>query len=122
MKAMLVSFFVSAAALAETAPAAAAPGFLGGPNGMSPLIPLMVIFGIFYFLMIRPQQRKMKEQQKFLTDLKKGDMVVTNSGIVGLVKQLSDKIITLEIDEGVNLKILRSQIMESANSLKEQKA
>lgn len=122
MKAMLFSFFVSALAVAETAPPVAAPGFLGGgPNGMSPLIPLIVIFAIFYFLMIRPQQRKMKEQQKFLTDLKKGDMVVTNSGIVGLVKQLSDKIITLEIDEGVNLKILRSQIMESANSLKEQK-
>ena len=105
---------LSAAAVAE----APAPG-LGGQGGLSPLIPL---FAIFYFLMIRPQQKKMKEQQKFLTDLKKGDMVVTNGGIVGLVKQLSDKIITLEIDEGVNLKILRSQISESANNLKEQKA
>ena len=108
---------LSAAAVAE----APAPG-LGGQGGLSPLIPLVVIFAIFYFLMIRPQQKKMKEQQKFLTDLKKGDMVVTNGGIVGLVKQLSDKIITLEIDEGVNLKILRSQISESANNLKEQKA
>ncbi len=100
---------------------AAAPA--SGPLGaIGPMVPLLLIFGIFYFLIIRPQQKKAKEQQKFITELKRGDMVITNSGIVGMVKALSDKIITLEIDEGVCLKVLRNQILEGAAALtKEQK-
>lgn len=110
----LISFWQVSAWAENPAPAA------GPAGGVTPFIPIILIFGIFYFLVIRPQQRKMKDQQKFLQDLKKGDMVITNGGIVGLVKQLSDKIITLEIDEGVCLKVLRNQILESANTLKQE--
>lgn len=104
-------------AQAETAPAA--PGF---KEGLSPFIPLIMIFGVFYFLILRPQQRKQKDQQKFLSELKRGDMVVTTSGIVGTIRTVSDKFVTLEVDENVCLKMLRGQILESAANLKEEKA
>ena len=96
---LLLSTFAGAIAFAE-APAPAVPG-MGAQGGLTPFIPLILIFGIFYFLIIRPQQKKAKEHGKFLSDLKKGDMVVTNAGIMGTIKQLGDKFVTLEIDEGV---------------------
>ena len=95
--------------------------FGGGKGGASAMIPMVIIFVIFYFLMIRPQQKKAKETQKFLSEMKKGDMVVTVGGIIGNIKVLSEKFVTLEIDEGVCMKILRNQISESANSLKDAK-
>ncbi len=87
---------------------------------MGPLVPLILIFGIFYFLVIRPQQKKQKLHEQFLKDLKRGDMVVTNAGIIGTVKTLSDRFVTVEVDEGVTLKILRSAIAENAASLKQE--
>jgi len=89
-------------------------------QGLSPFIPLILIFGIFYFLILRPQQKKMKLHQQFISELKRGDMVITNSGIIGTVRTLGDKFVTLEVDEGVCLKVVRSQILESANTLKEE--
>lgn len=79
---------------------------------------MILMFAIFYFLIIRPQQKKQKAQQKFLSELKKGEMVITNAGIVGTIKNLSDKLVTLEVDSNVCIKMLRTQILESANSLK----
>lgn len=110
-------------ALAETAPAPAAPAGTGGgaPPAFMQFLPMVVIFLIFYFLLIRPQQKKAKLQQDFLKELKRGDMVITNGGIVGTIKAVSDKLITLEIDNGVCMKVLRSQVLESANSLKDAK-
>lgn len=86
---------------------------------LGPIIPLALMFGVFYFLIIRPQQKKAKQHQQFLTELKRGDMVITASGIVGIIKTLSDKLVTLEIDKDVCIKMLRTQISDSANSLKE---
>lgn len=91
---------------------------------VNPLIqfaPLLIIFFIFYFLVIRPQQKRQKLQQDFLKDLKRGDMVITNSGIIGTIKTVSEKLVTLEIDNGVCMKVLRAQILESANALKDAK-
>jgi preprotein translocase subunit YajC len=113
LKLSLSVFGLSQVALAAPAPAAA--------PAIAPYIPLVLIFAIFYFLMIRPQQKKAKEQQKFLSELKKGDMVVTSGGIIGMIKALSERFVTLEIDEGVCLKILRNQVLESANSIKDAK-
>lgn len=113
----LVVTMIAPLALAEAQPAA--PGF---KEGLSPFIPLIMIFGVFYFLILRPQQRKQKEQQKFLGELKRGDMVVTTSGIVGTIRTVSDKFVTLEVDEGVCLKMLRGQILESAANLKDEKS
>jgi len=105
----------SAVALAEGG-AAAAPDW---KQSFGPMLPLFLMFGIFYFLVLRPQQKKSKLHQRFLTELKRGDMVVTNSGMIGMVKNLSDKLITLEVDSNVCIKMLRTQISESAHSLKE---
>jgi len=115
MRVMFFQFccFLSTA-LAEGEPA---PGM---KQGIAPFIPLIVIFAIFYFLIMRPQQKKAKLHQKFVTDLKRGDMVVTNSGMIGMIKNLSDKIVTLEVDEGVCIKLLRSQILEGASTLKDE--
>jgi len=104
---------------AEGAPTAV-PG-TPGREGITPFIPLILIFGVFYFLILRPQQKRQKDQQRFIAELKRGDMVVTQSGIIGTIKTVGDKFVTLEIDQGVSLKILRSQILESAASLKEDK-
>jgi preprotein translocase subunit YajC len=88
--------------------------------GFGPMVPLLLIFGVFYFLVLRPQQKKQKQHDQFLKDLKKGDMVVTSSGIIGTVKTLSDRFVTIEVDDGVTLKILRSAIAENAASLKQE--
>ncbi len=116
MKAFSKSIFLVLIAAGNFAVAeAAAPA--SPVSAIGPMVPLLIIFGIFYFLIIRPQQKKAKEQQKFIAELKRGDMVITNSGIIGMVKTLSDKLITLEVDEGVCLKVLRSQILEGASAL-----
>ena len=99
---------------------AMAEGITGPAGGVTPLIPLVVIFGIFYFMVIRPQQRKQKDHQKFLTELKRGDLIVTSSGIIGTIRTLSEKFVTLEVDDKVCLKILKGQIAENANTLKEE--
>ncbi len=90
------------------------------PQGVTPFVPLILMLGIFYFLIIRPQQKKQKLHAQFITELKRGDMIVTNSGIIGTIKVLSEKFVTLEIDEGVNMKVLRNHVSESANNLKEE--
>src|SRR6478735_3250040 len=82
------------------APAGAAPqqpGFLGMA------MPFIMIFGVMYFLMIRPQQKKMKEQQEMLGALKQGDEVVTTSGMLGTVTGITDKVVTLEVDKDVRV-------------------
>lgn len=97
--------------------AEATPSQPSTTQGIAPFVPIILMVGIFYFLIMRPQQKKAKQQQRFLSELKRGDMVITQSGIVGMIKTLSEKLVTLEVDEGVCLKVLRSQILEAANSL-----
>lgn len=92
----------------------AAPG--GGPGGIASFLPIILIFVIFYFLLIRPQQKKVKEHQAFVAALKKGDTVVTNGGIHGLITGLTDTVATLEIAENVRIKISRAQIAGAVGS------
>lgn len=111
-----VTFFLASATTAwADGPAAAAPAM--GRDGFSPLIPALLIFVVLYFMMIRPQQKRAKQHQEFLTGLKRGDLVVTNGGIIGTVKTVSERFVTLEVDNNVHLKMLRSQVAESAASL-----
>lgn len=86
------------------AAAGAAPSFL------EQMVPFIFIFVIFFFLIIRPQQKRQKKQQEFLTALKRGDSVLTSGGIFGTIEGLTDKFVTLEVSEGVRLRVLRSQI------------
>lgn len=73
-------------------------------------LPLIAIFAIFYFLVLRPQSRKAREHQKMLSELKKGDDVVTQGGIIGKITGIKDGELTLQVQEGVRLRVLRSAI------------
>ncbi|MBH00945.1 MAG: preprotein translocase subunit YajC [Candidatus Pelagibacter sp.] len=82
--------------------------------GIAQFIPLILIFVIFYFFLIRPQQRKAKEHKKMVEELKRGDKVVTTGGIVGTVDRIIDnEKIEVSIAENVNVEILRSNGIQS---------
>ena len=76
----------------------------------SMIIPMVAIFGIFYFLVIRPQSKKAKEHQQMLTELKKGDEVVTQGGVIGKISGMSDKELTLQVQEGVRIRVTRASV------------
>jgi preprotein translocase subunit YajC len=82
----------------------------GGGGGIMQLAPLILIFGVFYLLVIRPQSKKAKLHQQMLTELKKGDDVITQGGIIGRITGIKDDEVTLQVQEGVRLRILRSAI------------
>jgi preprotein translocase subunit YajC len=81
-----------------------------GPSTIEMLLPFAVVFVIFYFLIIRPQGKKLKDHDKFVAELKHGDSVVTNSGILGVIDGITEQIVTLEISNGVKMKVLKKQI------------
>lgn len=68
------------------------------------------LFAIMYFVLIRPQQKQAKEQQNMLAQLKKGDDVITQGGILGKIFSVADKVVTLEVSSGVKLRVLKSSI------------
>lgn len=74
------------------------------------VLPLVLMFVIFYFFLIRPQQKKQKEHQEMLGALRKGDRVVTTGGILGVVTGLTDQYAVIEVQEKVRMKVLRSHI------------
>lgn len=88
-----------------------------GPGGLMSFLPLILIFIVFYFLLIRPQQKKAKEHQEFIANLKKGDEVLTSGGLQGKITGLTDRVATLEIAENVRVKIARSYILGSVAGL-----
>ena len=98
-----MNFFISDA-LAEGAAAQGEPGFMG-------FIPLILIFVLFYFLLIRPQAKRAKEHKQMVQSLSKGDEVVSNGGLLGRIADLDDSFITLEIADGVKVKLQRQAVM-----------
>ncbi len=80
------------------------------PSMIETLMPFIFVLVIFYFLMIRPQQRRAQTHQTFLSGLKRGDSVLTSSGILGTIEGLTDKFVTLEVASDVKIRVLRSQI------------
>ena len=89
------------------APEAAGP--MGSVLG-NPLILMVLMVGIFYFLLIRPNQKKAKEHKALLDNLKKGDRVITSGGIIGIVVNIDDQIVNLEIADKVRIEMARSSI------------
>ena len=81
-------------------------------NMGNPLFLMIAMLAIFYFLLIRPQQKKSKEHRTLLEALKKGDSVMTAGGVFGKVSNLDENIVTLEIATGVNIKIKKGHIAE----------
>lgn len=94
---------------------AAGEAAAGQPNPIASFIPMILIFVVFYFLLIRPQQKKAKLMQEFLANLKKGDEVVTSGGLHGKITGLTDTVATLEIADKVKVKVMRANIAMSAN-------
>lgn len=101
-----------AAALTLTAASAYAEGAAGGMPGGSfaQFIPLILIFVVFYFLLIRPQQRQAKKHQVYLNELKKGNKVITKGGILAEITGLTDSVLTLEIADSVKIRVTRDAI------------
>ena len=89
---------------------AAQPSFLEA-NG----VPLMVLVFVLFFLIIRPAQKRQKTQQSFMSTLKRGDSVLTTSGILGTIEGLTEQIAILQIADGVKVRMLKSQIASLAS-------
>ncbi len=102
--------FIFPSAYAQTAAA-------GQPNPLMSLVPFVFIFIIFYFLMIRPQKKRMQQEQEMLKSLTKGDEIFTKSGLLGTIHGMTDRVITLEVAEGVRIKVLRSEIAGQAKKI-----
>jgi preprotein translocase subunit YajC len=81
-----------------------------GPSPVSMLLPIVGMLAIFYFLLIRPQQKRQKETQKMIEAIRKGDRVVTASGMIGTVAGLKDDIIVLKIADNVKIEMLKSAV------------
>jgi preprotein translocase subunit YajC len=105
----ILSALLTQAAESPAGPAAQGPA--GCPQGgMGMLFPIVLMFAIIYFLMIRPQQKQQKQHQTMLKALKKGDRVLTASGIFGTIVNLTDTVVTLEIAKSVHIRLLRGQV------------
>lgn len=110
--ALVFSNFAMADDAAVPAGTSAAGTAASAPGTFSMLVPFVAMFAIMYFLMIRPQQKRLKEQTNMLSQLKEGDEVLTASGILGTVKAITDRMVTLEIDQNVKLKVLKTQVAQ----------
>lgn len=83
----------------------------GGFDFMS-MMPLAMIFVIFYFLLLRPQQKKMKQHQEMLGSIKKGDRIVTTGGLIGTVEGVEEAELSLEVADNVKVKVVKSMVAE----------
>jgi len=85
-------------------------GGASGAGGFTAFIPIILMFAIFYFLLIRPQQKKTKEHREMINNLKKGDKIITGGGIHGRITSVNDTTVTVEIAEKVRIKITRNSV------------
>jgi preprotein translocase subunit YajC len=90
---------------------AQAGGAAAGPQ-IAPLLMMVVLIGVFYFLLIRPQQKKAKEHQAMVSKLSAGDEVVTSGGILGRITDVGDTFVTLEIADSVRIKVQKIQVTQ----------
>jgi len=92
------------------APPGGGQGQGGDMYGLVQMAPFVLIFVVFYFLLIRPQQKRAKQQKAFIENLKKGDKVITSGGLYGTITGITDTEVTLEIAEKVRVKVLKGAI------------
>lgn len=97
---------------------AAAEG--GGGLLATPLLPIILMLGIMWFLLIRPQQKKQKEHREMIGNLKKGDMIITSGGLHGRITGVSEATLTVEIADKVRVKVSRAHIAGLAQTNKPQ--
>jgi preprotein translocase subunit YajC len=103
---MLLNFVISSAHAADPAPAG------GAASGLMSFLPLVIIFVIFYFLLIRPQSKRAKEHREMVAKLVKGDEVVAAGGILGRVTDVGESYITIEVADGVSMKVQRHAVAQ----------
>lgn len=116
---MFDSLFISTAVAQTAAPAVPSAAPAAGGDVFMQFLPLILIFVVFYFLLIRPQQKRMKEHNEMLKALKKGDKVVTGGGIVGTITKVDgDDYLHVEIANGIEVKALRSTVTGLADLAK----
>lgn len=96
---------------------AAAAGAQGSSIGFWIMIVLM--FGVMYFFMIRPQRKQQKELQKFRSELKKGDKVVTAGGIYGTVAEIEEKTVLLKVDGDIKLRVDKSSLVKDYSNIQQ---
>jgi preprotein translocase subunit YajC len=89
--------------------AQSSPGMLGG-GGLAGFLPIIIMFAVLYFIMIRPQMKRQKEQKQLIDALGKGDEVITAAGILGKVTKVTDIYITLEVATGTEMVIQKSAV------------
>jgi preprotein translocase subunit YajC len=99
----------------------AADGAQGGASGFMTFLPFVAIIAIFYFLIIRPQNKKQKETQKMLAALKKGDKIVTIGGIHGTIQTVREQSVVVKVDENTRIEFNRSAISSIVTAAKEDK-
>lgn len=99
----LLQAFVNTAHAASAAPPA-------GPSLFEQFLPFIILLFVFYFFILRPQSKKARSHQQFLSEMKRGDSVMTTSGILGRIEGITDKFVTLEVADGVRLKVLKHYI------------
>lgn len=98
-----MSFFISNALAATTAP-------VGQPDGTFSLVMIVAIFVLFYFMLIRPQNKRAKEHRELIGKLKKGDEIVTSGGLLAKVISLDEQFLKVNIAEGVEISLQRSAV------------
>lgn len=98
-----MDFFITSAHAQAAAPGAAS-------NPLISFLPLIVLFGIFYFMLIRPQMKRAKEQRTMVAALAKGDEVLTNGGLLGRIDEIADQFVMLEIAPNVRVKMQKQAI------------
>ncbi len=92
-----------------------------GPGPLVQFAPLILIFVVFYFLLIRPQQQKAKAHRNMLDNLKRNDQIVTAGGLYGRIIELGEKVVTLEIAQNVQIRVERSKIETTTGETTENK-
>jgi len=95
--------------LAQAEPASR-PGLMGPDGLLVQMMPIVAMFAVIYFLLIRPQQAQRSQQAQLLAALKKDDEVITTGGILGRIAALDDKVVTLEVSDKVRIRVLRERI------------
>ena len=102
--------------LLANAPAGGAAGGGGAPagcmggQGVSSLVMMLLMFVVFYLVLIRPQQKKAKEHQNLLSNLKKGDTVITRGGLIGKISGVTDTVLVIEVQEKVRMRVAKSYV------------
>lgn len=95
-----MDFFISNAYAQDTA----------SQGGLLSFLPLIVIFAVFYFMLIRPQMKRSKEHRKLVSQLSKGDEIITNGGLLGRITDVSDSFVTLELADNIQVKLQRQAV------------